>query len=158
LIGLDFGGPGLIAQALNGIGACEEQAIVPIPRFDLEVGRQIWTDKIEQPITAGAEALPPKCVVLLIDVQNTALPGHCSGKQDSIGVPAKVINESLRIAGVNVLADFERDNEIEPASNFKWLGEVVRCEAAGRNQESIPVDIVTIDSNRIRNTGALPFR
>ena len=134
LIRFDFGEPGLIAQALNGISTCEEQAIVPVPRFDLGLGPQCWTDKIEQPIAASAEALPPKCVLLLIDVQNTALAGNRSGKQDSVGVPTKIIDESLRIAGLNVLAYFERDNEIEHASNFKWLREIVHYEATGRNQ------------------------
>jgi hypothetical protein len=123
----------------------------------LVMGREICTDKIEQPIAADAEALPPKCIVLLIDVQDTALSGNGSGKQDSVGMPAKVIDESLRVAGVNVLADFERDNEIESASDIEALREVLRCETTGRNQESVPIDIVTIDTNIIRDTGALPF-
>jgi hypothetical protein len=157
LLELNFGGAGLIAQALDGISACEEQAVVTIPGFDLVMGRKIWTDEIEHPITSSAETLPPKCIVLLIDVQDTALPGNCGGKQDSVGMPAKVIDESLRIAGVNVLAHFERDNEIEPASDIEALREVVRYETTGQNQESVAIDIVTIDTNIICDTGTLPF-
>jgi hypothetical protein len=46
---------------------------------------------------------------------------------------------------------------IESASDIEALREILRYETTGRNQESVPIDIVTIDTEIIRNTGALPF-
>ena len=88
LIKSDFGGVGLFAQALDRFTAREEQAVVTVPGFDIVMEPELRTDKIKQPIAAGAETLPPEFIVLLVNMKDAALSGNGSGKQDSVGMCA----------------------------------------------------------------------
>jgi hypothetical protein len=89
-----------------------EQHILPVPRLDPVVEPEPPTKCPRASESVALEALDPVRRPLLVDVTHASLAGDCCAEQHSGGERAELSNEAVANGRLEVLGDFEAQNEV----------------------------------------------
>src|SRR6202007_2217166 len=129
-----------------------------VPRFDCPVVNNTRPQKIEDVKVAVGKFFAPILIRLLINVKFTPLSGDGCGKEDHGTMIHETIDKTIGAGTRNMFGDLKTLHDVEAAPEREFLREVADREIFLGDNESIRVDIVPVDTDRIKNAVSPPFR